>query len=267
MMYENVIVLRHSPNWLEFDLDDSKTFCTSGGLPEATVIHFASSWDRSVSLTYREFRHALKDISWENFQSVKSAVVLHQHEFEVEKVSDDTLIAFVDDDDWFSPELFDPLRRAGDAEGYFWGSIRLGHRFIGDIALHHPHEVGASALTYRPISSVIYTNNYVVRGSALRRAGLATYLEHYSAEAAMKAGQFQPTLIPAYLSCANKHPACTVAAHDFNTAEEFRKHPRATLARAFAEIGEVADVIAADPNSWLKRPFSRYRELLALTLA
>jgi hypothetical protein len=58
-----------------------------------------------------------------------------------------------------------------------------------------------------------------------------------------------------------------VAAHDFNTAEEFRKHPRATLARAFAEIGEVADVIAADPNSWLKRPFSRYRELLALTLA
>lgn len=267
MMEQNIIVVRHSPNWLNFDLENSRAFCISAGLPEMTVISFASSWDQAVSLSYREFRHFLKEISLENFQSVKSSTVVHQHEFAVEHIADDTLVAFVDDDDWFSPELFDPLRRAGDAEGYFWGSIRLGHRFIGEIALHHPHEVGASALAYRPITSVIYTNNYVVRGSALRRAGLAACLEHYSAEAAMKAGHFQPMLIPAYLSCANKHPACTVAAHDFNTAEEFRSDPRGTLARAFAEIGDVADMVAADPNSWLKRPFSRYRELLALTLA
>jgi hypothetical protein len=54
----NYIVIRHSPDWLSFDLEASRAFCISVGAPETLIIGFVAVWDAMVGLDYRRSRYA-----------------------------------------------------------------------------------------------------------------------------------------------------------------------------------------------------------------
>jgi hypothetical protein len=255
----NFIVIRHSPDWLRFDLDQSRQFCRSAGLPENTVLEFAAAWDGCMSVPYRSFRHRLKQIAIENFKAVNGATVIDQQHLEKAMPSDDCIVAFVDDDDWFSPFVFETLRETAQADGYVWASLRLGHDFSVQAI-----EKQVGPLLYRARDKFIYTNNYAVSGRVLRHSEVEDYLEHGAAHASMMSGRFNPAFRPAYLSCTNKHPASTVAARTFVASEDFRHNPRRELARAFDQVMVVE---LSDPDlHWLNKPVAHYLELLEAAL-
>jgi hypothetical protein len=90
-------------------------------------------WDATFELSYREFRREVYRIAQWNLSNVREAVVAAWHE-----IPEGALVAPVDDDDWFSPEVARALARAWDPEalGYVWTSsflevpIDLGHRLF-----------------------------------------------------------------------------------------------------------------------------------------
>ena len=104
-MAENYIVVRASPDWLSFELNSSRAFCKRNGLPETTVIDFATLWDATFAIGYRQIRDSIKKVSLDNFASVRSAQVINHEAFRNDTFGNDALIVFVDDDDWLAPGL------------------------------------------------------------------------------------------------------------------------------------------------------------------
>jgi hypothetical protein len=90
-------------------------------------------WDDTFGLSYREFRREVYRIAQWNLSNVRDAVVAAWDE-----IPEGALVAPVDDDDWFSPDVAGALARACDPEalGYLWTSsflevpIDLGHRLF-----------------------------------------------------------------------------------------------------------------------------------------
>jgi len=88
-------------------------------------------WDDTFDMPYRCFRHQLRAIAQLNLSRVADAVVAAWDE-----IPDGALVAPVDDDDWFAPDVARTLERerAPHALGYVWTSsflevpIDLGHR-------------------------------------------------------------------------------------------------------------------------------------------
>jgi hypothetical protein len=90
-------------------------------------------WDDTFAVSYREFRHEVHRIAQWNLSNVRDAVLA-----EWEEIPDEALVAPVDDDDWFSPEVACVLARAWDSEALacVWTSsflevpIDLGHQIF-----------------------------------------------------------------------------------------------------------------------------------------
>jgi hypothetical protein len=256
-MAGNYIVLRQSPDWLSFDPENSRPFCLQMGFPETTVIDFITIWDASLPIGYREFRHALKAIALKNFAAVKGSSLVDFLTLEERLLPEDALVTFVDDDDWFAPNLFERLLEKPSGDGFKWGSVALG--FFS----HTLHEQGLGGLlTMRKLDNVIYTNNYVVSGQCLARLGSDVMLQHGNAQEALSAHRFLPVTINEYLSCANKHPASTVAARFFLTSEDFRRDPRAEIER-FAQRLAAVTLTEAEGIGWIGPALEDFKNLLA----
>jgi hypothetical protein len=87
-------------------------------------------------------------------------------------------------------------------------------------------------VTLRQIDQrTIYTNGYAVNGTALRRLGVDALCECFDANAQYDAGRFAPATVAEYLSCANKHPAHTMAARALLGSEEYRRGLRTDIKR------------------------------------
>ncbi|MBY0276741.1 hypothetical protein K2Z84_15475 [Candidatus Binatia bacterium] len=90
-------------------------------------------WNETFTLPYHLFRHQVREIARLNLSRVEGAVVAPW-----EEIPDGALVAPVDDDDWFAPDLAHALAGAHDREaiGYFWTSsflevpIDFGHRLF-----------------------------------------------------------------------------------------------------------------------------------------
>jgi len=205
----NYIVLRASPNWLDFNLEDSRAFCRRHRLPTNLVIQFAERWDQTFALDYRKFRHEMKEIALGTFAAARDSHLIHLTELG-SSPSDDDLFLFTDDDDWVAPNLFEVLRTdSTPQDGFLWGSIFLG-KFLVDLP---GMKVGTPVLQKRRHEDVIYTNNYCVTGRAIKRLGLRATLEQDKAQLNFDYARFLPRRIPPYLSCANKHPCSTIWVH------------------------------------------------------
>jgi len=254
-MPHNYVVLRNSPNWLSYDDQQSRDFCTRFALPENTIIDFISMWDAALDVDYRYFRHIMKDTSLANFRQVRDSVFLEHAVFRAIAPEPDDLIVFVDDDDWLAPDLFTHLRDARDSrDGSKWGSIRVGPVFS-----HSPETRAHSVLYDRPIDDVLYTNNYAATGHSLRRLGLEQLFEHRDAQRQFDVGAYRPNTVSQYLSAANKHPCSTMAVLFLLSFEPFRRDPR-------AEISRFADALAQsspEPNAqWIAEPFQKLHNLV-----
>jgi hypothetical protein len=245
----DIIALRASPDWLHFDLSETRSFLRSIGFEDDLLDRFVALWDRHLAVDYRTFRHRLKTIALDTARQPGTSLVEREA---LEAAEPTDRVVFLDDDDWLAPGLFAHLSPAQDGEGQRWSSIRIGL----DYDVTAP---GAAAIQCRPPSTVVYTNNYMVTGLALKRHGVEAVFEHYRAQAIFD--RLDVTIVdhPQYLSCAVKHPCSTTAVHRLMGTPDFARDPKAIVAD-FA--GKLATTPIPPEATWMTAPVASLIALL-----
>jgi hypothetical protein len=250
-MKKNLLVLRASPDWINFNIEDSRAFLRSFALPETLIIEFAGLWSRHFKVDYRAVRAQLKQLALQTYIDVRQASLVRHEEWDG-KVAADGRVAFVDDDDWMSPGLFEDLPAIGGEDGVRWGSLRVGRVF-------GPNGYAGPIVQRRSLDRIVYTNNYAVTARALDRLGRAAFFGHDAAQLAFDQPEFALTTTEKYLSCAVKHPCCTMSVSYLMSLESFRSDPR----REISNFMDSLDAIHLDEiEQWLREPFKRFREVL-----
>src|SRR5580700_3455793 len=167
-MQRNLLILRASPDWSTFDIERSRGFLRSLRLPEDLVIEFAALWDKHFKGDYRGVRAQLKTLALQTYDEVRQASLL-RHEVWDGQGRPDGRVAFVDDDDWMSPSLFESLpATTSEEDGARWGSLRVGRIFT-------PNGCAEPPIQRRPLDRIVYTNNYAVTARALSHRGQAAF--------------------------------------------------------------------------------------------
>jgi hypothetical protein len=137
-------------------------------------------------------------------------------------------------------------------DGVRSGSVRLGRVFA-------PNGYAESAIQQGPLDHIVYTSNYAATARALARLGRAAFFEHDAAQKSFDQPGFTFITSEKYLSCAVKHPCCTVSANYLMSLEDFRSDPRREMSK-FMEF-----VYAMPPDGmeeWLKKPFAQFRQVM-----
>lgn len=248
----NFIVLRESPDWATFDLEQTRPFLRSHNLDEDLVIAFARIWDATFRLDYCTVRARLKALTMDMVHAVRGATLLTFEAFDPGAVTAGDRIVFQDDDDWPSPLLFETLDLSPHADGYRWGSLRIGLDF--DVTAR-----GAGILSQRPISPFVYTNNYAVDGVALNRLGVDAFFDHGPANGAFGSAGFVVADRTEYLSCAVKHPCSTVAIKAALSDPKFLRDPAGFIAPL---IKGLDDAQPSGPAAWTAAPVAALRGIL-----
>lgn len=206
----NYIVARATPDWMRFDLNDTRAFCAAIGLPEMLIIDFAARWDAVMAMSFLEYRAAMKAISVGLMEDVRCATIVPAEDIETLSVDADDILYFTDDDDWVRHDIFERLRAQRPSEhGWVWSSPAMAKMF-GE----PPPELDGSLVIHdRPVDHKVHTNNYAVTGGGWRALGYAKLFEHFWAQVASDRGEFRPVRITEPLSAAHKHMCCTTAIH------------------------------------------------------
>ena len=251
-MQRNLLILRASPDWNTFDLESSRGFLKSLHLPEDLVIEFAALWDKHFKVDYRSVRKQLKTLALQTYDEVRQASLLRHEEWDGKRPPGGR-VAFVDDDDWMSPGLFESLpATTSEEDGVRWGSLRLGRIFALNGYAEPP-------IQRRPLDRIVYTNNYAVTARALRRLGRAAVFEHDAAQKSFDQPDFTLVTSEKYLSCAVKHPCCTMSANYLMSLDDFRSDPRREMS-AFMESLNV--VPREGMEEWMRKPFAQFRQVM-----
>lgn len=204
-MANNYIVLRASPDWLNFNLEDSRPFCRKVGLPDDLIVRLASLWQQTLGVDLRRFRHDMKQIALASIAGCQTGELRELADLPA-RAADDDLFYFTDDDDWVAPHLFEALRaNFSGGDGFLWKSLAVAKLLNSD----------APFLQKRRFDDIIYTNNYAVTGRALKLLGVPAVFEHYAAQTRFDGGDLKLDKIPEYLTCTNKHP-CSAVWAQFN---------------------------------------------------
>jgi len=254
-MPKNYIVLRHSPDWLSFDEEQSRSFLSVRNLPETAVIDFMTVWDAGMAVDYRSFRHAIKLIAMETIHAVEGSTFLSHAQLRAITPEPDDLIVFTDDDDWLAPDLFVRLHEAGAAgDGAKWGSIKFGPAFFGE----------PNGLYFRPIDNQIYTNNAAVSGRVIQRLGIDSVFEHGNLKQRLDSAAYAPSTLAQYLSLANKHPCCTLTATVFlMRRDSFRSDPKAEIRSIATTLNEAC---ASLSDEWFVDPMNKLQALIRASI-
>jgi hypothetical protein len=249
---KNLLILRDSPDWATFDLENSRAFLRRMRLPDHLVVDFAALWDRHFRVDYRALRAQLKALALQTYGEVRQASLLRHEDWDG-RAPPGGWLAFADDDDWAAPMLFESLPATASAEdGARWGSLRLGRVF-------GPEGYAPPVIQRRALDSIVYTNNYAVSARALSRLGRAALFEHDSGQESFDRSDFRIATSPEYLSCAVKHPCCTMSINYLMKQDDFRADPR-------RELAAFADALDATPldslPEWVRRPFTQFRDII-----
>jgi len=252
-MQKNLLILRASPNWLSFDIERSREFLRAVHLPEDLIVAFAALWDSHFKLDYRGVRAQLKSLALETYEAVHGASLVRHQNWDG-TVPPDGRVSFVDDDDWMAPTLFEGLPAQGRGEdGVRWGSLRLGRVFA-------PGGYAVPIIQRRPFDRTVYTNNYAVTAQALQRLGRAALFEHDAAQRSFDRPDFALAASQRYLSCAVKHPCCTMSVNYLMSQDGFRADPRREMAVFMAAL----DGLSLDAlEEWLRQPLARFRQIMS----
>jgi hypothetical protein len=251
-MQKNLLILRASPDWNTFDIELSRGFLRSLRLPEDLVIAFAALWNKHFKMDYCSVRAQLKTLALQTYDEVRQASLLRHGEWDG-KGQPGGRVAFVDDDDWMSPSLFESLPATTSGEdGVRWGSLRVGRIFA-------PNGHAGPPIQRRPLDRIVYTNNYAVTAPALARLGPAAFFAHDAAQKSFDRADFTLVASEKYLSCAVKHPCCTMSANYLMSLDDFRSDPRREMS-AFME--SVVAVPLESMEEWLQKPFAQFRQVM-----
>jgi hypothetical protein len=247
----NYVVLRASPDWRRYDLEDSRAFCRNKGVPEDLILRFAGEWRQTLGMDFREFRHEMAQIALASVEASSHCQLLTS--LDMPRIpADDDFFVFMDDDDWIAPHLFEALRAHGMQHDFLWSSVFLG-KFVVDLP---GIPVGSPALKKRPLENTVYTNNYSLTGKTLKLVGTEGIFEHFDAQAKLDSGEFRPQKTPSYLSCANKHPCCTVSAV-YNLP-----HLSGTMRAMVTAYAEALREIELDADTLWMEPYLRRLEIV-----
>lgn len=252
---KNYIVLRRSPDWLNFDMEDTRKFLSEFPLPNDMIIEFAKLWDDQMGLSYKEYRHSVKLLATHVASNVSNSILISTADVGSIDFNDEDRIFFTDDDDWVSPDLFQFLEKSGPAEhGWIWNSI-----FVGKLFGQTPFEGPAAAvIEERPSSNVIYTNNYAVTGRFLKSQGQERVEEHYHSQILFDNGSFKPARLNEYLSAANKHLCCTVCIHYNGSNEGFMQDMAKSLNTIVLELEAIE---LTERSAWIGRIKRQFNEI------
>ena len=251
-MQKNLLILRASPDWDTFDLERSRGFLKSLRLPEDLVIAFAALWEKHFKADYRSVRAQLKTLALQTYDEVRQASLLRYEEWDGNGPPGGR-VAFVDDDDWMSPSLFECLPAMTSTEdGARWGSLRVGRVFA-------PNGYAEPPIQRRPLDRIVYTNNYAVTAHALSRLGRAALFEHDAAQESFDRAGFTLVTSEKYLSCAVKHPCCTMSANYLMSLDDFRSDPRREMS-AFME--SLYAMPLEGMEEWLRKQFVQFRQVM-----
>jgi hypothetical protein len=264
-MTGNYIVLRQSPDWLRFDLDESRVFCRRHGLPTNLIADFATSWHQNFGISYGEIRHQLKQITLSAITATRHCQLVSMAD--LKDPADEDLFVFMDDDDWCAPHLFEVLRSTkSPGDGYLWGSIFLGSFLVDVPGIDEVpgRAAGTPALQKRVLHDFLYTNNYAITGRTINRLGIQAVFEHSHGQRALRAKQFLPQKLQSYLSCANKHPWCTMAISYNSHSPAFLDH----LYEALLDYAQALKCLRLDADTrWIAPYLDRLEGLVALNLS
>jgi hypothetical protein len=251
-MPKNVLVLRASPDWATFEIDRSRDFLKSLRLPEDLIVEFAALWSRHFKTDYRDVRAQLKEIAIGTLRAVRQTSFVRHQDWDGDGA--EGRIAFVDDDDWMAPDLFEGLPELIPGEdGTRWGSLRLGRVF-------GPNGYAIPILQRRPLDAVVYTNNYAVTSKAIGRLGRPALFEHDAAQRSFDRPDFVYTASQQYLSCAVKHPCSTMSVNFLMSQPNFRDNPHREMIDFMAAVDAMH---LNDMEAWLLEPFDQFRQVMA----
>lgn len=115
------------------------------------------AWNATFQLPYQVFRQELRAIAQANLEHVRGAVLCRW-----EEVPDGGLVAPVDDDDWFAPELVEVIQAAAgpDIVGLHW---QQGVLEVPINAGHHLRLLLRRLIPSLKPRWLCATNNYIIR--------------------------------------------------------------------------------------------------------
>lgn len=259
-MGKRIVAVRYSPDWLALTDDDTRCFLRRHHIDENLLVDFMALWDSNLKVDYRSFRDEIAKLSRASFAAVRGAEVIPHEVLRETRRAPDDLIAFVDDDDWLAPGLFEELEKAclRPLNGIWWGSILVGPQLTT-----YEESQTVPLIELRPLKRVIYTNNYAVTGRALNHHGYPRLFEHYHADRRFGKFWWPPKKVPLYLSAASKHPCSTVSVQFFMAQPPFRADPRRHVER-FAD--QLAEAVIPAEYGWLKEPVDAVEALVRRAL-
>jgi len=250
------IALRQSPDWKSLTYADFEKqtveFCRLIMRPTDFTWRVVKLWDDTFSASFFATRQRMKEIAQANLAAIVDVRIVHSARLAEIKVQAQDIVCFVDDDDWFHPNLGSPLRQMDleDVDAVFWD-----HCFFG-------REEGAGLMVQPASSSLVYTNNYAVTGSCLSKLGIEAVEQHWIATESLKNTRFQH--IPGNWGMTNKHPASTVMLEKV-LADDFSGRALAAAVDSFIQRTEDALADVPPAFSWAERSMQEaiafYRQL------
>jgi hypothetical protein len=195
-----IIAVRPGPDWSTEDrggsLHQSRAFCQRTRFPPEMMTQLVDAWDSAFQTTFFQARQRMKGIATSNWLTVEGAQVLDTNDWTLSDVPDDVWVAFVDDDDWFRPDIGRFLPDPRGLDGVVWQHSIFGWP-DGDV------------IAIRDETGLCYTNNYAVTGRYLKTHGVETVLQHWDADRAFK--ELSVTRIGRVLSMTNGHAASAIS--------------------------------------------------------
>ncbi|PYM96561.1 MAG: hypothetical protein DME04_01590 [Candidatus Rokuibacteriota bacterium] len=192
------IILRQSPDWGRLDdtfLAQTDAFDRLIGRPPGFTRGNIELWNATFLVSFFETRSFLKELCLRNLRLVRGAEI---YAGPLPAGGQASVFLFVDDDDWFRPDVAGHLLpHADEVDGLTWWSIR----YDGGVAVRSDAD------------GFCFTNNYAVTRRAIREVGfsLDRFFQHGHANAAFQSPGFCPAHLKLALSATIKHPASTVA--------------------------------------------------------
>ena len=252
-MQRNLLILRASPDWNTFDLERSRGFLKSLHLPEDLVIAFAALWGRHFKVDYRGVRAQLKTLALQTYGEVRQASLLRHEEWDGNGPAR-------------RPGCLRRRRRldvsqsvrkpAGDDVGGGWRALGFAAarpRFRAE-RLCRAADPAASPRSHRLHQQLRRDRASACPPWTEQRCSNTTPLKNRSIEP-----DFTLVTSEKYLSCAVKHPCCTMSANHLMSLDDFRSDPR----REMSEFMESVDAVPLDGiEEWLRKPFAQFRQVM-----
>jgi hypothetical protein len=236
IMADSIIVQRDTLDWPSLDLQAfrqaSIDFCRNWGKADDFAYELARLWNSTFALNYFETRARLKNISQQHNAAIEKADFIAFTDGRQIPLRDGVYV-FVDDDDWFSPQLGSILdqRELDSFDFLLWRTSIIGS----------PNQ--PAPVFYWGLNGRCMTNNYAVSSNWIQGAG--SIAEVYTHAAAIRTLTAASTIeqLDLCLSVANKGPISSVS---LDRGLGRSREPAKLLAMVDAYLKRMATLAAAD---------------------